>query len=212
MEESLEHLARDPAFKPLIKRYGRPTLKRGKTPFQALTRAIIYQQISGKAASSIYAKFAALYGIRISTPIDWESRAAGRFPTPQQVLDTPDETLRTAGLSAQKIRYIKDLALRFTDGTVPHKKLHTMKNEEIIESLVRVNGIGVWTVQMFLIFTLNRLDVLPTGDLGIRKGFQSLYGLKSLPAPRTMERLAKRWRAHASVASWYLWRVADDAK
>ncbi len=212
MEESLKHLSRDRKFKPLIKRYGPPTLRRGKTPFQALTRAIIYQQISGKAASSIYAKFAALYGIKVATPIDWESRSAQRFPTPVQVLQTPEETLRSAGLSTQKIKYIKDLALRFTDGTVPHKKLHTMTNEEITQSLIRVNGIGVWTIQMFLIFTLNRLDVLPTGDLGIQKGFQSLYGLKSLPSPRTMERLAKEWREHASVASWYLWRVADDAK
>ncbi len=211
MDASIRHLSKHPLFKPLVKKYGRPTLKRGRTPFQALCRAIIYQQISGKAAGSIYAKFVALFGIAMKTPIDWESRAASRFPTPEAVLSMPESSLRSAGLSSQKIAYIRDLAQKFSDGSVPHKKLSRMPNDEIVAVLTEIKGIGVWTVQMFLIFTLNRLDVLPTGDLGIQKGFMVLYKMKSLPAPRTMERLAKDWREHASVASWYLWRVADDA-
>ena len=211
MEESLETLSRDPHFAPLITQYGKPVLARGKTPFQALTRAIIFQQLSGKAASSIYARFVALYGITVRTPIDWESHAARRFPMPRDVLMTRDDLLRTAGLSMQKIRYIKDLAQKFDDGTIPHRRLHRMTNEDIIDILTDVHGIGVWTVQMFLIFTLHRLDVLPVDDLGIRKGFRSLYDMKSLPSKRTMERLARPWRQHASIASWYLWRVSDDA-
>ena len=211
MEEALETLSRDPRFAPLIARYGKPVLARGKTPFQALTRAIIFQQLSGKAASSIYSRFVALYGITVRTPIDWETHAARRFPTPREVLATSDDTLRSAGLSMQKIRYIKDLAQKFDDGTIPHRRLSHMTNDEIIDILTDVHGIGVWTVQMFLIFTLHRLDVLPVDDLGIRKGFRALYGMKTLPSKRTMERLARPWREHASVASWYLWRVADKA-
>jgi DNA-3-methyladenine glycosylase II len=212
MEDALSALQKDPHFKPLIKKYGAPKLSRGKTPFQALCRAIIYQQISGKAAASIYTKFLALFGITLQTPIDWESRAAQRFPKPDAILAMPEARLRGAGLSTQKISYLKDLARNFSSNTVPHRKLHRMSNEEIIKSLIVVKGIGMWTIHMFLIFTLNRPNILPTGDLGVRKGFQVLYNLKSLPSVRTMERLARPWREHASAASWYLWRVADESK
>ena len=118
--------------------------------------------------------------------------------------------MRSAGLSAQKVSYIKDLAVKFSDGTIEHRALHKMTTLDLIEHLIQVKGVGVWTVHMLLIFTLNRPDVLPTGDLGIRKGFQSLYRLKTLPDHKKMESLAKPWRAHASVASWYLWKVADE--
>ena len=124
----------------------------------------------------------------------------------------PIEKMRAAGLSGQKASYIKDLAEKFSDGTIKHKTLHKMETEHIVEHLTQVKGIGVWTVHMFLIFTLNRPDVLPTGDLGIRKGFQIVYGLKNLPDHAHMEKLARPWRAHASTASWYLWRAADQAK
>lgn len=208
----VKKLQRIPQFARLIKRHGPPKLRRGSTPFQSLARAIIYQQISGKAAASIYKKFVALFGIEVESPIDWESKSAHQFPTPKEVLKMPDARLRSAGLSAQKTAYLKDLALKFSDGTIEHERIHELSNDDIIASLTRVKGIGIWTVQMFLIFTLNREDVLPTGDFGIRKGFQSIYKLRSLPSPRTMERLAKPWREHASVASWYLWRAADDMK
>lgn len=210
MRRALSVLRKDPVFGPLIGKYGLPKLSRGKTPYQALSRAIIFQQLSGKAASSIYARFVALYGIRVETPIDWDSRAAGRFPAPEEVLDTPDTVLRATGLSAQKIRYLKDLAQKFVDGTVRARQLPRLTNDEIIETLTRVHGIGEWTVQMFLIFTLHRTDVLPTGDLGVRRGFMRAYGLKTMPTPRTMERLARPWREHASIASWYLWKLADE--
>ena len=135
-----------------------------------------------------------------------------RFPSPEMVCAMPLGRMRTAGLSGQKASYIKDLAEKFTDGTIKHRSLHKMESADIVEHLTQVKGIGVWTVHMFLIFTLNRPDVLPTGDLGIRKGFQILYKLRDLPDHAQMEQLAKGWRAHASTASWYLWRVADGAK
>ena len=113
---------------------------------------------------------------------------------------------------AMKSFYIQDLALKFTDGTIKHRQLHRMSSDEVTKHLTQVKGVGVWTVHMLEIFTLGRLDVLPVGDLGIRKGFQLVYKLKALPTPKEMEALATPWREHASVASWYLWRAADEAK
>lgn len=219
-EASLKILKKDTRFAALIKKHKLEKLGRGMKPFEALVRSIIYQQVSGKAAASIFAKFKALYGIAIpKDPDDWSKPSPAKrsgvnkkFPTPEQVLATPFETLRSAGLSGQKASYILDLAEKFSDGTIRHKHLHKMTNEEIVSHVTQVKGIGVWTAQMFLIFTLERLDVLPTGDLGIQKGFQILYGLKKLPTHAQMEKLAKEWRDHASVASWYLWRLADEAK
>ena len=199
LKKTTKILKRDKHFAPLIKKYGLPDLKRKGKPFQALVRAIIGQQVSGAAARSIMARFVGLF-------------PAGKFPTPEMVRAMSLEKMRAAGLSGQKSSYIKDLAEKFSDGTIRHRSLHRMPTEEIIEHLVQVKGIGVWTAHMFLLFTLNRPDVLPTGDLGIRKGFQIVYGLKSLPDHAKMERLAKEWRAHASAASWYLWRAADEAK
>ena len=201
---SRTRLSKHPKFAPLIKKYGppdftRPGLGRGKNVFRSLCRSIIYQQVSGKAAESILKKFIALY-------------PGKSFPTPQEVIATSVETLRRAGLSPQKASYIKDLAEKFSDGTISTRTLTRMSNDEIIEHLTQVKGIGVWTVHMFLIFTLNRPNILPTGDLGIRKGFKTLFALKSLPSAQTMERLAREWRDEASIASWYLWRVADDNK
>lgn len=206
---SIRALKRDTRFAPLIRKHGPPLMRRGRTPFQALCRAIIYQQISGKAAASIYKKCLSLFGIDLKLPIDWESRGAQKFPTPEEVLQMPAVRLRRSGLSAQKVVYVKDLAQKFVDGTIAHKTLHRMTNDNIVKTLTQVKGIGIWTVHMFLIFTLNRPDILPTGDLGIRKGFQAMYKLRALPSPAHMERLAKPWRSHASIASWYLWRAVD---
>jgi DNA-3-methyladenine glycosylase II len=171
---------------------------RPKNPFHSLIRAIVYQQVSGKAAQSILKKFKGLFG--------------NKFPTPKAVLEMPIEKMRAAGLSGQKTTYIRDLALKFTDGTIHPRRLRKMTNEDIIEHLVRVKGIGIWSAQMFLLFTLKRPDILPTLDLGIRKGFQVTYDLKQLPDHPKMERLAKNWRMHASFVSLYLWRFADKAK
>jgi len=196
---SIAVLKRDKRFAQLIKKHGLPDGTKRRNPFQSLVRSIMYQQVSGRAAATILARFTGLF-------------PKGRFPAPEAVCNMPVEKMRTAGLSAQKALYIKDLAQKFSDGTVKHRSLKAMTNAEVVEHLTRVKGIGVWTVHMFLISTLGRPDVLPTGDLGIRKGFQIIYGLKTLPDHAKMERLARNWRTHASLASWYLWRAADEAK
>jgi DNA-3-methyladenine glycosylase II len=198
-EESIKFLRKDKRFAALIKEHKLERLGRGMKPFQSLVRSIIYQQVSGAAAATILKRFEAIYGGK-------------KFPMPEQVLATPLATLRAAGLSSQKASYIKDLAEKFVDGSLQHRRFKKMTNDEIIEHITQVKGIGVWTAHMFLIFTLERLDILPTGDLGVQKGFQILYKLKKLPTHAQMEKLAKPWREHASVASWYLWRVADGAK
>lgn len=203
LSASLAALKRDKRFLPLIKKHGPPTFTRPNLVpgniFQSLVRSIIYQQVSGKAAASILARFVALSG-------------TARFPTPDEVRLMPVGKMRGAGLSGQKASYIKGLAEKFSDGTIRHRSLRRMESPAIVEHLTQVKGIGTWTVHMFLIFTLRRPDVLPTGDLGIRKGFQIVYKLKTLPGHGEMERLALPWRGHASTASWYLWRAADDAK
>ncbi|MCR4281179.1 MAG: DNA-3-methyladenine glycosylase [Candidatus Kaiserbacteria bacterium] len=203
LSKSLAVLKRDKRFAHLIKKHGAPAFKWSNfekgNAFQSLCRSIIYQQVSGAAASTILARFIALF-------------PKSEFPTPEAVRKMPVEKMRSAGLSSQKASYIKDLALKFSDGTIKHQSLNEMTNDEIVKHLTQIKGIGSWTVHMFLIFTLNRSEVLPTGDLGIRKGFKIVYGLKNLPDHAKMEKLAKRWRAHASSASWYFWRVADEGR
>lgn len=192
-------IRRDPYLAPLIKKYGLPQLAAADKPssaFKALLREIIYQQLSGKAAGTIYGRFEQLF--------------PRKHPTPERVLAITHEQLRGAGLSNAKATYVKHLAQKFADRSIPHRSFSKLPSEEIAKHLITVKGIGEWTVHMFLLFTLQRPDVLPTGDLGIRKGFQRLYKLKQLPAPHEMEKLAKPWRTHASVAAWYLWRLADD--
>jgi len=196
---SVETLKKDKYFGPLIKKHGLPELKRGSNVFEALVRSIVYQQLSGKAAATIYGRFRALF-------------AGKKFPAPEEVSKVPFEKLRSVGLSNQKASYILDLAAKFADGTIAHKKLSRMKNEEIVGHLTQVKGIGEWTVHMFLMFTLNRPDVLPVGDLGIKKGFQIVYKLRTMPDSKKMEKLAALWRPHATTACWYLWRAADEKK
>lgn len=197
-EESLKHLLKQKHFKPLIKKHGPPDFTRyhGKARiFTAILRSIISQQISTKAAAAIRGRFLELF--------------PKSGPTPDLLLKMPIAKLRSAGLSAQKVAYMRDAAEKFKDGTINPRKFARMTSEEIIEHLVAIKGVGVWTAHMLLIFTLQRPDILPTGDLGIRKGFQKVYGLRTLPDHKRMEKLAKEWRKHASVASWYLWRVID---
>ncbi|MDE1925528.1 MAG: DNA-3-methyladenine glycosylase 2 family protein [Patescibacteria group bacterium] len=186
----------------LIKTYGPPDLSRyhASTPgvFQALLRSIVYQQLSGHAARAIHARLI-------------DSFEKGK-PTPEKLLKIPAKKLRAAGLSMQKIEYVRDLARKCIDGTIDPRHFPQMKSKEIIEHLTAVKGVGVWTAHMVLIFTLGRPDILPTGDLGIKKGFQSVFGLQELPTPKQMEKLAMPWRGHESIASWYLWRVADGEK
>lgn len=186
----------------VVRRYGALDLSKyhrgAGSVFARLIRSIVYQQISGKAAAAILDRLLDLF--------------PNRKPTPQQLLKIHARKLRSAGLSIQKIEYVRDLARRFLDGTIDEKLFPNMSSQEIIDHLVQVKGVGVWTAQMLLIFTLYRPDILPWGDLAIQKGFKEVYGLKKLPDKKTMEKIAKPWRSHATAASWYLWRVADEVK
>jgi DNA-3-methyladenine glycosylase II len=181
----------------LIRRHGAPELRRTTNAFASLGRAIVYQQLSGKAAGTIYRRFLALYPGR-------------RFPTPERLLATPIPTLRAAGLSAAKASYLRDLAARFADGTVRPRRFRTAADDAIADMLTQVKGIGRWSVDMFLIFGLNRPDILPVGDLGVRKGMQTYFSLPDLPAPAEMHDLATPWQPFRSIASWYMWRVAEN--
>ena len=189
----------DPLLGRLIKRVGpcRLELDAIQSPFAALAEAIVYQQLNGRAASTIHGRFLALFRPR-------------RVPSPDGVLAAPHEALRAAGLSRAKIAALTDLAAKTIDGTVPPlRELRRMGEEEIVERLTRVRGIGRWTVEMLLIFRLGRPDVLPAGDYGIRKGFARAFRTRLLPTPRQVLRRGERWRPYRSVASWYLWRALD---
>lgn len=194
------HLAdADPRLGRLMGRVGPFALQTRHTRslFASLTRAIVYQQLSGQAASTILGRVVALFAPR-------------RFPTPSDVLEIPPERLRAAGLSAAKAAALRDLAAKTLDGTVPPMaRVRRMDDEEIIAHLTQVRGIGRWTVEMLLIFGLGRPDVLPLGDLGVRKGFAVTFGTRALPEPPAIARRAERWRPYRSVASWYLWRALE---
>ena len=165
------------------------------THFDALLRSIVYQQLSGKAAGTILARVLTLYG--------------GRYPRPAQLLETSDDVLRTAGLSRQKLAYVRDLAAKVETGEVPLARVGRMPDEEVIAHLTRVKGIGRWTAQMFLIFRLGRPDVLPELDLGIQNAIQRAYSLRTRPTPADVLRIGATWRPHATIASWYLWRSLE---
>ena len=165
-------------------------------PFEALARNIIYQQLHGNAAAAIHQRVLALFGKKKLSP--------------QDILEASDESLRGAGLSGAKLVALKDLAAKTLDGTVPTlARLRRMGDEEIIEKLIQVRGIGRWTVEMLLIFRLGRPDVLPVGDFAVCKGFSIVYGLKDLPKPKELIHYGERWKPFRSVASWYLWRVHE---
>jgi DNA-3-methyladenine glycosylase II len=171
------------------------------TPFHALARAIAHQQLNGIAAESIFGRFVGLYPLK-------EQRAA--LLEAELVLTTPDEKLRAVGLSFAKIASIKDLARKTIDGVVPpYEILHTLENEEIIERITQVRGIGRWTVEMLLMSRLGRPDVLPVDDFGVRNGFRLAYGLRGMPTPRALAEYGARWAPYRSVAAWYLWRAVD---
>ncbi len=190
-------LKKDKKFAKLILKYGELDNRAKRDPFVALARTIIYQQISGPAAETIFKRFKKLF-------------PKGKKMSPKLVLELRPAALRAAGLSPQKVSYLTDLACKFSNGTIQKEKFQKMSSEEIMEHLLQIKGVGEWTVQMFLMHTMGRLDILPTKDLGIKKGMKLFFGLKNLPDEKTMERLALPWRAHATVASWYLWRLADE--
>ena len=196
---SIQFLKRDKHLGAFIKRHGPIKHRREHAmgAFQSLCESIIFQQLSGKAAGTILARFVALFPKK-------------KFPSPEDVLKIETEKMRSAGLSGQKASYLKDLAAKFKDGTIDPKLFPKMSDAEIIEHVVAVKGIGEWTAQMFLMFTLARPDVLPTGDLGIQKGFQKLFALRNRPSPKQMEKLAANWQGHRTVACMYLWRLQDE--
>lgn len=189
---------RDEVLRGLIRRYGPCTIRPRTSHFETLLNAIVSQQLSTRAAATIFARFQAL-------------DPAG-FPNPAAILATTDERLREVGLSFQKISYIRDLAARVGRGDLPLDRLAALPDDEVVRELTAVKGIGVWTAQMFLIFSLGRLDVFPVGDLGIRKAIRDCFGFADIPSAVTMEELAvtRRWAPWRSVASWYLWRSLEN--
>ncbi len=204
---SIKYLSKDKHLGAFVKKHGPITFRREHSmdAFQSLAEAIVYQQLSGKAAATILKRFVDLFN-----PTSPRLRRARNFPTPENVLEIKTEKLRAAGLSGQKASYLKDLAAKFKDGTINPLLFHAMSDTEIIEHVVAVKGIGEWTAQMFLMFTLARPDVLPTGDLGIQKAFQKVFHLRHKPTPKKMEKLARCWSGHRTVACFYLWRTLDS--
>jgi DNA-3-methyladenine glycosylase II len=169
-------------------------------PYEALLSAIAHQQLHGKAAAAIVARLKAL------SPV-------GRFPAPEQLLATPDPVLRATGLSQAKLRAMQEVARGVREGLVPDRRaIQRLTDEEIIERLTQIRGVGRWTVEMILMFTLNRSDVLPVGDFGIREGFRLLYRKRQQPTPAVLARFGERWAPYRTVASWYLWRYVDHVR
>jgi DNA-3-methyladenine glycosylase II len=214
-----ELAAADPKLGKLIERAG-PFIMRvadSQSPFEALVEAIVYQQLHGKAAATIHRRMIESFAPGMTL----EAAGTGTHPTPQQIIDCPNEQLRAAGLSKNKMLALRDLAAKTLDGTVPDlKRIRRMSDEAIIEHLTQVRGIGRWTTEMFLIFRLGRPNILPVDDYGVRKGFALTFGkLKptdkvtpmDLPKPDVMQRRAKKWQPWCSVASWYMWRACDLA-
>jgi 3-methyladenine DNA glycosylase/8-oxoguanine DNA glycosylase len=200
MKKAIDHIARtDPRFAALIKRARRFDVIANKLvrPFDALAESIAYQQLNGKAAATIWGRVRALYPKR-------------KWLDPELVLKTPDETLRGCGLSRSKTAALKDLAAKTLDGTVPNRRqLVLMTDEEIIERLTKVRGIGRWTVEMLLLFELGRLDVWPVADYGVQKGFAKTFGRRKLPTAKQFQKIGEKWRPYRSIAAWYFWRALD---
>lgn len=186
--------AHDKILTPVIAQYGLAQITPNKDYYQELVDSIISQQLSVHAAHSIEGRFRELFG--------------GRFPTPEEILSTDVESLRAIGFSYAKGRYVLDLAQHIIDGSVKFDHLDVLSNEEIIKELTAVKGIGEWTVHMFLIFCMGRLDVLAHGDLGIKNGIRKLYNLKDAPSPEQITKLAKKnkWHPYESLACWYVWQ------
>jgi len=190
--------AADPRLAAAIEIIGPCTLTKGRgSPYESLLSTIAHQQLHGAAAAAILARFKNLYPAR-------------GYPTPAELLATPDARLRSVGLSRAKVAAIKDVAARTLDGLVPNRRgMLRLGDEEVIERLTAVRGVGRWTAEMLLMFTLNRPDVLPVGDFGIRHGFRLLYAKRAEPKPRWLAAYGERWAPYRTTASWYLWRYVD---
>jgi len=195
MRKAVNHLKKcDPVLRAIIERVGPFRMEYGPAEFHSLAEAILYQQLNGKAAETIHKRFVAL---------------AGEPPTPERILKLTDEQLRSVGLSKQKSAYLKDLAEKTASGVLDFAQLAEMTDEEVIEHLTQVKGIGVWTAHMFLMFSLRRPNVLPTGDYGVQMAVKKHYKKRKLPKPKDMEKIARAWEPYRSVACWYMWRSLD---
>ncbi|HAM72032.1 MAG TPA: DNA-3-methyladenine glycosylase 2 family protein [Verrucomicrobiales bacterium] len=198
--EALAHLSKsDRTLARLIARVGPCHLKpqSRRSPFEALVTAVAHQQLTGRVAEVILGRFRGLY-------------EEGRFPTPEEVLRTPATRLRGAGFSTAKSAAIKDIALKTVDGLIPStREVRRLSDEEIIERFTQVRGVGRWTVEMFLIFTLGRPDVWPVDDFGVRKGFSLAYKRTELPKPKELREFGEKWRPHRSTAAWYFWSATE---
>ena len=196
IDKGLKHLKqKDEKMGRIIAKFEKPEFKKDNNYFEALVRAIVYQQLSGKAAATIYERFKDLF-------------TNNKFPSPSIVMEKSHEELRSVGLSNQKASYIHNIANAFYTGTVP-KNINAIDDNEVIECLTTIKGVGPWTAEMFLMFTLNRPDVFPVTDLGIQKGFQLFFQLDKLPRPDQMIKNAEPWRPYRTLASWYLWRLVE---
>lgn len=195
MRKAVNHLKKsDPVLRAIIERVGPCRMEFGPAEFCSLAEAIVYQQLNGKAAVTIWRRFAALTGEPVR---------------PQGILKLSDDQLRGVGLSKQKSAYLKDLAAKTAAGLLDFSRLPELSDENVIEHLTQVKGIGVWTAHMFLMFSLRRQNVLPTGDYGVQMAVKKHYKKRRLPKPREMERLARPWEPYRSIACWYMWRSLD---
>ena len=197
IEAGLDILKKDKNMKVLIKKFGRPDFNQGQDYFQSLLRSIVFQQLSGKAAQTIYERLVSL--------IPKTSNLC-----PNEVLKLNKDEMRKAGLSFQKINYVRNLADYFENNSLQKNNVEKMTEEEISKELIQIKGIGQWTVDMFLMFTLNRADILPYKDLGIQKGIMKIFKMKNLPSKNEMENCSRKWRPYRTIACWYLWRMVDD--
>ena len=197
MRKAINHLKKaDPVMAAIIVKAGPYRVGYTDPVFQTLVRSIVYQQLHGKAALTIFNRLAEAVKVKPMTP--------------EAVLKLRPQKMRAVGLSKQKTLYIRELARLTRDGEIQFERLPEMEDAAIIETLTRVKGVGVWTVQMFLMFALQRPNVLPVGDLGVRAAMKKAYGLAELPKPQEMERIAEAWHPYRSVASWYLWRSLEN--
>jgi DNA-3-methyladenine glycosylase II len=195
MRKAIYHLKKsDPVMRAIIEQVGACRMEFGEPTFHSLAESIIYQQLNGKAAVTIFNRFA---------------DAAGTPVTPEGILKLSESQLRAVGLSKQKSSYLRDLAAKTQAGLLNFDKLADMSELDVIEHLTQVKGVGIWTAHMFLMFTMRRPDVLPTGDYGIQVAMKKHYRKRKLPKPRDMEKIAKAWSPYRSVACWYLWRSLD---
>ena len=198
-QKAATHLSdHDPIIGAVIKNAPLPAFTLHTNYYQALVESIVSQQLSVKAAATILKRFKELF--------------SADFPSPEDILATDIEEMRSVGLSRQKASYIKDLATRVLEGSVQFSHLDSLSNQEVIDELVQIKGVGVWTVHMFLMFCMGRLDVLPVGDLGIKNGIYKLYDLPEKPSPEDMQTIAlnNHWHPYESIASWYVWHSLDN--